>query len=207
MRGNIMDKNYSLGIRLRQLRKERKFTQRDLAGRAGLSVNAISLIERGEISPSVATLQSLAAALKVRMCYFFDEEVEARVTHLRVDARPSLASAGLIIQSMGQRLPDQQIEPFFITLQPGANSGDRPTVHTGHEFVYCLHGVVEYDVDGIVYRLVRGDTLLFDSTLPHHWHNSGPEQAELLLILESSPESSETVRRHFPDHPSLAHLG
>lgn len=201
-----MDQNFSLGSRVRQLRKERKITQRELANQAGLSVNAISLIERDEISPSVSTLQSLAAALKVKMGYFFDEESRSRITHLRADEWPSLASAGLNIQSMGQRLPGQQIEPFLITLQPEATSGRQSTMHAGHEFVYCLQGQVDYEVDGVIYRLDRGDTLLFDSTLPHHWHNPGPGPAEVLLILESSPESSEAVRRHFPNYPSLTHL-
>lgn len=188
------------------MRKERKLTQRELAHQASLSVNAISLIERDEISPSVATLQSLATALKVKMSYFFDEIVQVRVAHLRAEERPSLASAGLIIQSMGQRLPDQQIEPFLITLQPQANSGAQPTMHDGHEFVYCLRGEIVYNIDGTAYRLVAGDILLFDSSLPHQWHNPGPEQAAMLLILESSPESLEAVRRHFPNLPSLAHL-
>ena len=62
-----MANKFSLGARLRNLRKERKLTQRELAIQASISVNAVSLIERNEISPSVATLQSLATALKVKI--------------------------------------------------------------------------------------------------------------------------------------------
>ena len=54
-----MEGTFSLGKKLRQLRNERNISQRDLARMAGLSPNSISLIERDETSPSVATLQSL----------------------------------------------------------------------------------------------------------------------------------------------------
>ena len=70
-----MKNTTSLGIRLRNLRAARKISQRKLAQMAGISPNSISLIEREEISPSVATLQNLATALNIRMSYFFEDEV------------------------------------------------------------------------------------------------------------------------------------
>ena len=72
-----METAFSLGDKLRHLRSERNISQRDLARLAGLSPNSISLIERDETSPSVATLQSLATALNIRMSYFFEEEAPA----------------------------------------------------------------------------------------------------------------------------------
>ena len=74
------DVNLSLGARLRGLRKERALSQRELADLAELSPNAISLIERDEISPSVATLQRLAAALGVKMSYFFESATVQRMS-------------------------------------------------------------------------------------------------------------------------------
>ena len=201
-----MNQEFSLGIRLRELRKERKLTQRNLADNAGISVNAISLIERDEISPSVSTLQSLATALKIKISYFFDDKAQTNVTHLKADKRPSISSNGITIESVGKRLPGQQIEPFFITLAPHATSGKQQVAHTGHEFVYCLYGQVEYEVENQKYLLEPGDTLLFEAVLPHYWQNPTAKKAGLLVILQTSEETSEPVRRHFPGHPSLAHL-
>jgi transcriptional regulator with XRE-family HTH domain len=201
-----MDQEFSLGTRLRDLRKERKLTQRDLACNAGISVNAISLIERDEISPSVATLQSLAAALKIKMSYFFDDNAQTNVTHLRADKRPSITSNGITIESVGRHLSGQQIEPFFIGLAPHSTSGKQQVAHSGHEFVYCLSGMVEYEVEGQKYLLEPGDVLLFEAVLPHHWQNPTSEKSELLIILQTSEETSEPIRRHFPNHPSLGHL-
>jgi len=201
-----MANKFSLGARLRNLRKERKLTQRELAVQANISVNAVSLIERNEISPSVATLQSLATALKVKMSYFFDEDIEANVIHLSASERPSVTANDISIESVGRRIPNQQFEPFLVTLEPNSSSGKQAVTHTGHEFVYCLQGQVEYEVDSIQYLLEAGDILLFEANLPHYWQNITSKTAKMLLFLQTPDEPTEPVRRHFPAHPSLTHI-
>lgn len=198
----------SVGVKVRELRKERNLSQRDLACQAGLSPNAISLIERNEISPSVATLQRLAVALQVKMSYFFEEDDgHLSVIHVKASERPALSSKGLTIAGLGRRLREQELEPFFVSLAPEAESGHHSVIHSGHEFVCCLSGMVEYEIDGTIYELQAGDFLLFEAELPHHWRNRSSEQAELLLILQSSHGSNEPIRRHFSSYPSVLHIG
>ena len=203
---SMPDVNLSLGARLRGLRKERALSQRELADLAELSPNAISLIERDEISPSVATLQRLAAALGVKMSYFFESATVARILHFRPNQRPVIRGAGLTIEGLGARLTGQQMEPFFITLASHADMGTGQVVHTGHEFVCCLAGRVRYEIDGTAYVLEPGDFLLFEANLPHRWGNQGDEDARLLLVLQAPNDVQEPARRHFSDHPSVTHL-
>lgn len=203
-----MKATFSLGDKLRQLRDERNISQRDLAKLAGLSPNSISLIERDETSPSVATLQSLAAALNVRMSYFFEEKTHSSILHIKAGMRPVVSSGGVDIEGMGRNMPNQELEPFIVTLQPRAGSGgERQVVHLGHEFVYCLQGRIEYLIDGAVYLLEAGDILIFEATLPHLWRNPYDEVAKLILVLQTSNASREPVQRHFLDHPSINHMG
>jgi transcriptional regulator with XRE-family HTH domain len=204
----MMAEGSKVGLRLQCLRKERDLTQRDLAGRAGLSANAISLIERDEISPSVATLQRLATALSVKISYFFEEnEEQANVLHVKTHQRPSIVGEGVSIEALGRRLRGQEMDPFLISLAPQAKSGSQPVTHAGHELVYCLRGSIEYEVDGNIYMLEEGDILFFEAEMPHLWQNPTPEAAEFLLILQAPDESAEPVRRHFPAYPSLSHIG
>ena len=202
-----MDQKHSLGQRLRVLRKERHLTQRQLATRAGISTNAISLIERDEISPSVSTLQGLVGALEVKMSYFFADDEETNILHLKVNQRPSLTSEGVTISGVGRKLTGYQVDPFVVVLEPQASCGQQLVVHSGYEFVYCLQGAVEYEVDGSKYLLEQGDILLFEATLSHRWRNPTDQQAEMLLILQACEETPEPTRRHFPDYPSLSHMG
>ncbi len=201
-----MNETISPGARLKILRTERKLSQRALAEMAGVSPNSVSLIERGEISPSVATLQNLAAALNVHMSYFFEDEIEQKVLHAKAETRPSINSQGVSIESTGGRIQRQEMEPFLIKLAPKMSSGERQVIHTGHEVVYCLDGKFEYLIDGESYVIEKGDFLLFEANLPHLWRNPFDEPAEFMLILQTPGAALDPVRRHFVDYPSVPHI-
>ena len=64
--------NQLLGSKIRQLRKERNLTLKQLANKTALSVSLISQIELGKSAASVSTLRKLAAALGVTLSYLFD---------------------------------------------------------------------------------------------------------------------------------------
>jgi XRE family transcriptional regulator, regulator of sulfur utilization len=197
----------TLGARLRDLRKERDLSQRELADLASLSPNAISLIERGEISPSVATLQRLAGALSVRMSYFFDGHDEMRVVYSRGAPRPEITSKDVRIEGLGAKLSGQEMEPFIVTLAPGADTCNTPVVHAGHEFVCCLEGSLEYVVAGTAYPLEASEYLMFEANLPHCWRNTAKRESRFLLMLHSPTGPGNPAPGHFTNHPSVAHLG
>lgn len=195
-----------LGARLKSLRKERGFTQKELAQKAGVSVNAISLIEREEISPSVSTLQNLAGALQVKISYFFSDDTSSHTLLCSAQTRPRITSEGVNIESMGRAILNQQIEPFVLTLEPHTDSGSQPVVHTGHEFIYCLTGTINYQISGQKHTLSPGDMLIFEATQPHVWSNPTDTPSKMLLILHSAEASRHVSRQHFPKHPSLPHI-
>ncbi len=196
----------SPGVKLRQLRAERNISQRALAKLAGVSPNSISLIERDEISPSVATLQNLATALNVHMSYFFEVESEKKVLHIKSGERSFLEHQGVRIESIGSRLHGQEVEPFVIELAPHTSIGERQVIHSGHEIVYCTKGEIEYYIDGTSYVMEEGDFLLFEADLPHLWRNPHDAPAEFLLILQTPNAKLEPVKRHFVDYPSISHI-
>lgn len=196
----------TVGDRLRSLRSERKLSQRSLAQLAGISPNSISLIERDEISPSISTLQTLAGALRVRISFFFEEESEQKILHVKPADRTAMESQGVHIESIGSRIQSQEIEPFLVKLSPHTSSGERQVIHTGHEVVYCLQGKFEYLIDGTVYLVEQGDFLLFEAGFPHLWRNPFDTQAEFLLILQTPGAVMDPVKRHFVSYPSITHL-
>lgn len=202
-----MSEKPSLGDRLRHLRTERRLSQRDLAAQAGISTNSVSLIERDEISPSVSTLQSLAGALNIKVSYFFDDEYTGDVLLVKGNERPVITGNGLVIEGVGKRLQGQEVEPFLVTLEPHAMSGERQVVHPGQEFICCQEGKVEYLIDGQSYIVEKGDFLIFEATLPHIWRNPFDERAVFILVIQTPNESRDSVQRHFVDFPSIKHIG
>jgi transcriptional regulator with XRE-family HTH domain len=133
-----------VGAQVRALRQQRGLSLRTLAELCDLSPNTISLIERGTTSPSVSTLHRLATALSVPITAFFEGQAElVQVVLTRAAERSRSGSATVRLESLGSGLEEQSLEPFLVTMKPGADSGQQMMVHTGQEMVYCLQGEVE----------------------------------------------------------------
>ncbi len=187
----------NVGQRIRLLRERRGLSLRALAERCGLSVNAISRIERGEHSPTVASLHLLATALRVPITDFFQESSEQQVVLVRHAERLHTQQGGMSIESLGIGLRDQQLQPFLVTLAPGAGTGRQPITHAGQEFVYCIEGTVHYRIGPEDYLLAVGDSLLFEAAQPHCFENPGSSPAQIVLIFQA--EDSAHLASHL-DH-------
>ncbi len=187
----------TVGTRLLEVRQARGLSLRALAAASGLSVNAISRIERGDSSPTVSSLQRLATALEVPLIEFFRVEPAVATVLVRKDQRLKSRSEGVLMESLGAGLPGQHLGPFLMTLESGATSGEGAIRHGGEEFVHCLEGQVEYLVGSDSHRLDKGDSLLFLAHLPHLCRNPAGSVARLLIvILAPSEEIQATQQRH-----------
>ncbi len=180
----------NVGSRLRQLREERNISMRGLATKSGLSANALSMIERGKTSPSVSTLYKLADALGVDITAFFGEPAERLpCVFVKSSERTRVPFPRGLWEDLGGERFIGRVLPFMLTLENGGGSGPHTMVHTGHEFVLCLRGVIEYQVENQVYRLEAGDSLIFAARLRHKWRNPGNSVANVLIMLSDFAES------------------
>lgn len=187
-----------VGTRLRMLRVDAGLSIRALAEMSGLNVNTLSLIENGKTSPSVSTLQQLAQGLGVPVTEFFQTlKGDKTVVHQKGDGRPRARFEYGIIEDLGAGMTRFGAEPLIVTLEAEADSGEKPIVHTGREFIYCLEGRVVYTVDSESFDLEPGDSLFFEAYLPHRWRNSDEKPSRVLLVLCSMDERDQPVRRHF----------
>jgi transcriptional regulator with XRE-family HTH domain len=189
-----------VGLHLKELRRQRGLSLRALAELCDLSPNTISLIERGASSPSVSTLHRLATALGVPITTFFAEPIEKReVIVTRADQRARAGSAKVVLESIGYGLEQQACDPFMVTLEAGASSGDKVMVHSGHELVFCVEGTLEYEIDAEKYLLHPGDALLFHADLPHRWRNANKHPVKFLLVMQLIEDRHEHLDQHL--HP------
>ena len=188
----------NVGQRLRQLRAERGLSIRALAGLSNLSINTLSLIENGKTSPSVSTLQQLAAALHVPITSFFETGIpKSRVVHSKAMQRPRVAFQHGTLEDLGAGMSDRAVQPFLVTLEPNTGSGPEQIVHTGYEFLFCIKGRITYTVEERVYLLEPGDSLLFESHLSHRWYNVEPVQSQALLVLYPTDARDRPTDQHF----------
>lgn len=192
-----------VGQRIRALRERQGLSLRALAERSGLSTNAISLIERGENSPTVSSLHLLAQGLHVPITAFFEDEHDQVAVFVPRERRLRSSINGLTMESLGIGLRQQQMEPFLVTVEPGVSSADDPITHAGEEFVHCLAGEVAYRVGDQSYRLEAGDSLLFEATEPHSFHNPGPEAAALIMVFQVAEGGHLAGRHHLGEGEAI----
>jgi uncharacterized cupin superfamily protein len=163
-----------------------------------LNVNTLSLIENSKTSPSVSTLQQIATALGVPINAFFEIETPLQIiVYQKKGNRPAADFAHGTLADLGVGFARHGIEPFLVTLEPKADSGDAPIVHTGLEFVFCLEGCIGYEINDQDFMLEPGDSLLFEAHLPHRWRNPGDTPTHSLLLLCPDDERDRPDERHF----------
>ena len=188
----------NVGNRLRELREERKISMRGLATKSGLSANALSMIERGKTSPSVSTLYKLADAMGISITAFFGPETDKRqVVFLKSDERTRMAFTRGVFEALGGEQFLGRVEPFMLTMESGASSGPHMIAHTGHEFVFCLRGELDYQVEKENFHLTAGDSLLFATQLKHKWRNAGKTVTNALIIISGFAEGEQPNAMHW----------
>jgi transcriptional regulator with XRE-family HTH domain len=171
-----------VGDLVRDLRARQGVSLRTLAARAGFSASFVSQVERGQASPSIASLERLAQALGVTLGDFFRPATAAVVT--RTGARAELTSAWshAQIEALGPTGPGHAFAPMMITLAPGGQSGGRPYSHGGDEFAIVFEGEVWLTLGEEVYQLTRGDAATFPAETPHRWENAASEPARIVVV-------------------------
>lgn len=167
-----------LGARVRQLREMREMTVAQLAEQSQCHVDLLQQIEAGELVPSLAPLMNIARALGLRLGTLLDDEPHAGPALVKAGASanvirfsgndPNATSSNLVFNSMAAGKQDRHMEPFLIDVQPC--DGDTPVAssHEGEEFIYVLSGSIQINYGETVYQLECGDSLYYDSIVPHN---------------------------------------
>jgi len=203
MSENAMKNNtqsIDIGESLRSLREARNLSLRSLSELSGLAVNTLSLIENRKTSPSVSTLSKIAKALEIPITAFFDSDTE------KSDIGFTAKSASVAVEfkfgkffDLGSQKTTHPVGPFLILLIPKAYLGIELTSHPGYEFAFCLTGQLEYIIKKKSYRLESGDSLLFDASLPHKWHNPSDYSTQFLLVLYPSKTTDSFTLHHIAE--------
>ena len=186
-----------IGGRLRSVRESQGMSQRDLAGRAGLTSAAVSLLEQNKSSPSVASLKRLLDAVPMTMSEFFtevedagepkyfyseDEFIELSPQELGLGG----AAARVSLRQLGDA-SRHSLQVLHETYPPGSDTGPDMLAHNGEEAGVVIFGIIEATVADQVRVLNPGDGYLFDSRLPHRFRNIG--QGPCIVVSACTPPS------------------
>ncbi len=177
----LVERDDQLGRRIRVLRTERGLTLSGLAARVGITRSFLSGVERGVAYPSLMVLRSIAAALEVPVFLLFTGP-ESNGAVVRRDSRKVIRPPGAPVE-YELVSPDlrRKIEMIIVRLKPGLDS--QAMAHEGEECALVLKGRVVITVGDVDYDLDEGDSIYYDSGLPHKARAAGNEPAEIVSAI------------------------
>jgi transcriptional regulator with XRE-family HTH domain len=198
--GSIMediasDTNQRIAERVRGLRAAQGLSLDTLAGKSGVSRSMISLIERGESSPTAVVLEKLAAGLGVTLASLFDApsaQAPSGPVARREDQPewrdPASGYLRRNVSPPGVPQPMQIVEVHF-------PAGGRVAFETGgrdvrvYQQVWVLRGAIDVTLGVDRYRLREGDCLAMQLNCPTMFHNPTRNPARYAVVIASEPPS------------------
>jgi transcriptional regulator with XRE-family HTH domain len=194
-----MDINLLIARRVRELRDAAALSLDALAVRSGVSRSNISLIERGESSPTAAVLDKLASALGVALAALFEDKGApedepsplARVAEQPVWTDPA---SGYMRRSLSPAAPSP-LQLVDVVFPPGQRVAYDSVPHNAdiHQQVWMIAGAMDISVGEQHWRLEAGDTLAMRLDRHIVYHNPTGKQARYLVALTTQPSSRRSA--------------
>ena len=175
-----------LGVRVRDLRKDRGLTLDELAEASGVSRAMISKLERGEKNPTLVIAARLAEGLGVSLSRLAGVEERREVVVVPREKRPVLRDpeTGFERQSLSPTFAGRGVEFLRNVVPEGSTSGDFPPHRKGvEEHLVVERGQLEATLGEETYLLREGDALFFEADVPHRFDNVGRGECSYYLVI------------------------
>lgn len=184
-------KSLHIGKKIRELRKKGGLVLQDLSDRTGLSKPLLSQIEKEVVSPPIATLLKISKALNTNISFFFQNDgPEEKVVVVRKDESKVIDSryfgreeSGYYYEALAFKKPKKYMEPFLVEFKRKRVDQLSYFSHDGEEFIYLLEGTLEFRTEGQQYILQPGDSLYFESSIPHAYRALERRNARALSVI------------------------
>lgn len=187
-----MDQKSRIGEKIRQIRELQGLTPEELSERSGSPTKVINEIEAGELVPSLTPLMKLARGLGVRLGTFLDD-MESRSPVIvrqgkaddvvRFAGDTGVTTSTLDLTPLGAGKTDRHMEPFIVNVHPPQSKTHDLSSHEGEEFIYVLTGEIEIFYGKEVHKISAGDSIYYDSIVPHHLHAANGTDAKILAVV------------------------
>lgn len=188
-----MDHTNIIGEKIKSLRTIKEISVSDLAERTGLTQEQINRIEENIDIPSLAPLIKIARALGVRLGTFLDDQPyeDGPVICRKDEADDTISFSNnatdarrhMHYHSLSRAKSNRHMDPFIIDIDNTENTDFTASGHEGEEFMMVLQGTLEVEYGKNKYLLNEGDTIYYDSIVPHHVHAYNEESARILAIV------------------------
>jgi transcriptional regulator with XRE-family HTH domain len=188
------DLNARIAERVRELRAAANLSLEALATRSGVSRSMISLVERGESSPTAVVLEKLSTGLGVTLASLFESPAAERVAVGPIARRadqpqwrdPASGYVRRNVSPAGARQPMQIVEVEFPARARVAFESGARDVRV-HQQVWMLEGTIDITIGDERHRLRDGDCFAMQLDRPIMFHNPTRKPARYAVVLATEP--------------------
>jgi transcriptional regulator with XRE-family HTH domain len=179
-----------VGEIIKKIREELHLSLQKVSEKTGFSTAFLSQIENHLISPPLGAITKLAKALDVEIGKFFGQSDKASFTIVKKNERHNISRVaskegvryGYSYESLAPDKINRKMEPFLVTLEPDTKKGV-PYNHEGEEFLFVLEGKVSIQINDFSDILEPGDSIYYDSTLPHKVSTADDHPAKIIAVI------------------------
>ncbi len=191
----MSDQNVKIGEKIRVLRTKLGMSIEDVSRQSEISAPTISEIESHKVSPPLGQIVSLAKTFQVPVGDILGGSADSSFCIVRSTSRETVSRfssdvkpGGYSYESLGHQKKSRQMEPFHVTLTPADATLAEPNQHPGEEILFVLTGQVEVTLSGHIDILNPGDSIYFDSNLPHVVSCHGDKPATIFAVIYAEKE-------------------
>ena len=188
-----MDNTQIVGEKIKSIRETKQISVSELAERTGLAEEQINRIENNVDIPSLAPLIKIARALGVRLGTFLDDQDEVGAVVCRKEELNNStisfsnnamnARTHMQYHSLSNSKADRHMEPFIIDIEATDETNYELSSHEGEEFIFVMEGAVEIAYGKKTHVIEAGDSIYYDSIVPHHVHGYQGQAAKILAVV------------------------
>jgi transcriptional regulator with XRE-family HTH domain len=180
---------YAIGEKVRALRLRKKIGLVELGGHTGLSAAMLSKVERGKLFPTLPTLLRIALVFSVGLEYFFSDDqkrhvlaIVRRAERKRFPEHPDGRDISFYFESLDFAAVERKLNAYYAEFQPLQPGKAHPHHHAGVEFLCVLRGKLEIRIGMEDHFLESGDSIYFDSSLPHSYRRGSQKPCSAIVV-------------------------
>lgn len=166
----------NIGKRIREGRKLKGLTLKELSEEVGVTPSFLSQLENGKVAPSLSTLRRILGVLGEKMVTILQDEADNKKFIVKAKERRKLIISNKLWYEI-LSTKNSSIAMFLMYLEPECGSGVDFYSHEGVETGLILQGKVKIYVGDKEFILDEGDSITYNSTTPHRWENIGEKRA------------------------------
>ncbi|MEG0070339.1 MAG: XRE family transcriptional regulator [Raoultibacter sp.] len=188
-----MVEDNKLGSKITTLRESLRLSQEELAQRCNCDLSVVEGLEAGQLAPSLSPLIKITRALGVRLGTLMDDDIAIGPVYTqagqieeatRMKSLETSSDAGTLnFFSLAEGRSSRHMDPFIITVTPSGDLDHVLSQHEGEEFLYGIEGPVEIEYGKETYVLQPGESIYYDSIVPHQVRAHDNQTAKFLAVV------------------------